>query len=122
MVSPSLNRLCVQYYIYWLDQNCFDILPIADHKYDYEPILAFHFNLPTESPVGMINEDIVSGLGMARDFIRLKYVCKSSRTEISTNINLVTRLLLHQVILWEEQADYLGAHVLRNIRLLVRFI
>ena len=72
MVSPSLNRLCVQYYIYWLDQNCFDILPIADHKYDYEPILVF-IDLPTEFPVGIINAGYSGGLGMA---------CRFHKTEI----------------------------------------
>ena len=72
MLSPGLNRLCIQYYVYWLDQDCLDILPIADHKYDYEPILIF-IDLPQEFPVGIVNAGFSSSLGLT---------CRFHKTEI----------------------------------------
>src|SRR5215204_296610 len=36
--DPSEAAYCIQYYGYWLVQNCTRFLGISNHKYDYEPI------------------------------------------------------------------------------------
>jgi hypothetical protein len=72
LYKPGLNRLCLQYYVYWLDQNCLGLLPIADHKYDYEPIFIY-IQSPKEFPVGIVNAGYSRGLGMS---------CRFHKTEI----------------------------------------
>jgi hypothetical protein len=54
ILSESLGEFSIQYNVYWLDQNCLGRLPIADHKYDYEPIFIF-VRPPKRYPVGIIN-------------------------------------------------------------------
>jgi hypothetical protein len=50
----SLGEYCIQYYVYWLQQNCGGSLPFGDHKYDYEPIFVY-LKPPLQYPVGVVN-------------------------------------------------------------------
>jgi hypothetical protein len=33
--DPPQQAYCIQYYVYWLMQNCTGFLGISNHKYDY---------------------------------------------------------------------------------------
>lgn len=72
LFNNLLKEYCVQYYLYWLDQNCLGIMPIADHKYDYEPILIF-LKPPNLFPVGIVNAGYSKYLGIS---------CRFHKTEI----------------------------------------
>ena len=72
LYRPDLKRICIQYYVYWLDQNCLGLLPVADHKYDYEPIFVY-LEPPKPFPIGIVNAGYSKGLGMA---------CRFHKTEI----------------------------------------
>ncbi len=72
LYNNLLQEYCIQYYLYWLDQNCLGIMPIADHKYDYEPILIF-LKPPNLFPVGIVNAGYSKYLGMS---------CRFHKTEI----------------------------------------
>jgi hypothetical protein len=72
LYRTDLNTICLQYYVYWLDQNCLGLLPVADHKYDYEPILVY-LTPPNPFPIGIVNAGYSKGLGMA---------CRFHKTEI----------------------------------------
>lgn len=65
--SSSIKEYCIQYYIYWLEQNCAGFLPIADHKYDYEPIFIY-VRPPELFPVGVINSGYSKVLGLSCRF------------------------------------------------------
>ena len=58
--------------MYWLEQNCLGLLPIADHKYDYEPIFIY-VKAPVEFPVGIVNGGYSRSLGPS---------CRFHKTEI----------------------------------------
>ena len=64
--------LCIQYYVYWLEQNCLGFLPVADYKYDYEPIFIY-VQPPSRFPIGIVNAGYSKGLGMS---------CRFHKTEI----------------------------------------
>ena len=66
------NRVCIQYFIYWLEQNCLGLLPIADHTYDYEAIFIY-LRPPEIFPVGIVNTGYSKSLGMS---------CRFHKTEI----------------------------------------
>ena len=66
------QEYCIQYFLYWLDQNCLGMMPIADHKYDYEPILIF-FKPPNLFPIGVVNAGYSKYLGIS---------CRFHKTEI----------------------------------------
>ena len=68
------KKLCLQYYVYWLEQNCLGLLPVADHHYDYEPIFIY-LQPPSIFPIGIVNGGYSKGLGMA---------CRFHKTEIRT--------------------------------------
>lgn len=72
LYNNSIQEYCLQYYVYWLDQNCMGIMPIADHKYDYEPILIF-LKPPNLFPVGVVNAGYSKYLGLS---------CRFHKTEI----------------------------------------
>jgi hypothetical protein len=72
LYNPELKSFCLQYYLYWIEQNCLGLLPIADHKYDYEPILIY-VEPPLEFPIGIVNAGYSKGLGMS---------CRFHKTEI----------------------------------------
>ena len=72
LYKPGEKTFCVQYYVYWLDQECLGLLPIADHKYDYEPIYVY-LKPPTEFLVGIVNAGYSKGLGIS---------CRFHKTEI----------------------------------------
>ena len=64
IIYNSLSQeFCIPYYVYWLDQNCMGIIPLADHKYDYESILIF-LKPPSLFPVGVINAGYSKYLGV----------------------------------------------------------
>lgn len=75
LYRPDLNTICIQYYVYWLDQNCLGLLPVADHRYDYEPIFVY-LNPPRPFPIGIVNAGYSKGLGVSCRFhkaeIRMK--------------------------------------------------
>lgn len=67
------NEYCIQYYVYWLEQECTGILGISNHKYDYEPI--FVYIQPSEAlPIGIINSGESKVLGLNQ--------CRFHKTEI----------------------------------------
>lgn len=71
--NPSLDEYCIQYYVYWLDQDCTSIIGISNHKYDYEPI--YVYVKPSEVlPVGIINSGESKVLGLNQ--------CRLHKTEI----------------------------------------
>lgn len=65
--EPTQAEYCIQYYFYWLDQNCSSFLGISNHKYDYEPIYVY-FHPSEISPIGVVNsgESKVLGLNQCR--------------------------------------------------------
>lgn len=52
--DPSRAACCIQYYLYWLKQNCSGFFNISNHKYDYEPIFVF-IKPPNPMPYGIVN-------------------------------------------------------------------
>lgn len=72
LYNNLVQEYCIVYYLYWLDQNCLGIMPIADHKYDYEPILIF-LKPPNLFPVGVVNAGYSKYLGIS---------CRFHKTEI----------------------------------------
>ena len=72
--SISKKEYCIQYYLYWLEQDCFDFLPIADHQYDYEPIFVF-LKPPRSHPVGVANAGV-------SHFIPKGATCRFHKAEI----------------------------------------
>jgi hypothetical protein len=60
--NPSINEYCIQYYVYWLEQNCLGHLNFVSHTYDYEPIFLF-IRPPQEYPVGVVNGGLSKALG-----------------------------------------------------------
>jgi hypothetical protein len=72
LYEPVQKTFCIQYYVYWLEQNCLGLLPVADHKYDYEPIFIY-VKPPIEFPIGIINAGYSKGLGAS---------CRFHKTEI----------------------------------------
>ncbi len=75
LYERSLNRLCLQYYVYWQEQNCLGFLPIADHKYDYEPIFIY-IDIPNDFPAGIVNAGYSKALGAS---------CRFRKTEVRMN-------------------------------------
>jgi hypothetical protein len=71
--NASKDEYCIQYYVYWLNQNCTGFLNISNHKYDYEPIYIF-FRPPYVFPVGIINSGESKVLGPNQ--------CRFHKTEI----------------------------------------
>ena len=72
LYRPDLKTMCLQYYVYWLDQNCLGLLPVADHRYDYEPIFIY-LKPPNPFPIGIVNAGYSKGLGLS---------CRFHKTEI----------------------------------------
>src|SRR5262245_23245847 len=72
LYRPDPKMMCLQYYVYWLDQNCLGLLPVADHRYDYEPIFIY-LEPPKSFPIGIVNAGYSKGLGVS---------CRFHKTEI----------------------------------------
>jgi hypothetical protein len=70
--AEDQKAICIQYYVYWLEQDCLGALPIADHKYDYEPIFVY-LEPPKEFPIGIVNAGYSKALGMS---------CRFHKTEV----------------------------------------
>lgn len=88
----SLNQeFCIQYYVYWFDQNCMGIIPLADHKYDYEPILIF-LKPPSLFPVGVVNAGYSKYLGIHCRFHKteIRRMEFNERDQHETNFNYFT--------------------------------
>ena len=84
LYKADSKLLCVQYYVYWLEQNCLGLLPVADHKYDYEPI--FIYVKPSIMfPIGIVNAGYSKGLGVSCRFhkseIRMKGIAERDFSE-----------------------------------------
>jgi hypothetical protein len=71
--DPSEGVYCIQYYGYWLIQNCTRFIGISNHKYDYEPIFVF-VKPPSPIPYGIVN----AGQSRARAFGD----CRFHKTEV----------------------------------------
>jgi hypothetical protein len=71
--DPTEATYCIQYYLYWLVQNCTGFLGIAGHKYDSEPIYVF-IKPPNPGPYGIVN----AGQSKARGFSD----CRFHKTEV----------------------------------------
>ncbi len=56
------TEYCIQYFLYWLEQNCLGRLPLADHKFDYEPILIY-LSPPERHPIGIVSGGYSKYLG-----------------------------------------------------------
>lgn len=54
LYNNTFREYCIQYYVYWLEQNCGGDLPFGDHRYDYEPIFVY-LKPPRQYPVGVVN-------------------------------------------------------------------
>lgn len=52
--NPNSNEICIQYFVYWLMQDCTGFVGISNHKYDYEPIYIF-IRPSNLQPVGIVN-------------------------------------------------------------------
>ena len=66
------QEYCIQYYVYWLEQNCTKFIGISNHRYDYEPI--FVYLKPADPrPVGIVN----SGQGK-----QLGILCRFHKAEV----------------------------------------
>ena len=52
--KPDTKEYCLQYYVYWLNQDCSGFIGISNHIYDYEPIFVF-VTPPDPYPVGIVN-------------------------------------------------------------------
>jgi hypothetical protein len=52
--NPHSNEYCMQYYVYWLNQDCSGFIGVSNHIYDYEPIFVF-ITPPDPNPVGIVN-------------------------------------------------------------------
>lgn len=88
----SLNQeFCIQYYVYWFDQNCMGIIPLADHKYDYEPILIF-LKPPYLFPVGVVNAGYSKCLGINCRFHKIEITIMefNERDEHESNFEYFT--------------------------------
>ncbi|MFB5601213.1 MAG: hypothetical protein ACE5SW_13415 [Nitrososphaeraceae archaeon] len=73
IVSDQLKgEYCIQYFIYWLEQNCTEFLNISNHRYDYEPIYVY-IKPPNLIPVGVVN----AGKSQI-----LSFRCRFHKTEI----------------------------------------
>ncbi len=87
LYRPELETICIQYYVYWLDQDCLGLLPIADHRYDYEPIFIY-VKPPKPFPIGIVNAGYSKGLGMSCRFhkteIRMKEFAERDFSEYET--------------------------------------
>jgi len=66
------EEYCIQYFVYWLEQNCTDFINIKNHKFDYKPIYVY-IKPPEPYPVGIVN---------AGKFQLLSFRCIFHRTEI----------------------------------------
>jgi hypothetical protein len=66
----------MQYYVDWLEQNCLGLLPIADHKYDYEPI---YVDIPNEFPIVIVNAGYSRSLGVSCRFYKTEIRMKEYR-------------------------------------------
>jgi hypothetical protein len=71
--DPSEAAYCLQYYLYWLIQNCTKFIGISNHIYDYEPIFVF-VKPPNPIPYGIVN----AGQSRARAFGE----CRFHKTEV----------------------------------------
>ena len=87
LYNPDLKTICMQYYVYWLDQNCLGLLPIADRRYDYVPIFIY-LKPPRPSPIGIVNAGYSGALGMSCRFhkteIRMKEIAERDFVESET--------------------------------------
>ena len=73
--NASEDTFCIQYYVYWLMQNCSGFLRVSNHVYDYEPIFVF-VKPPNPIPFGIVNsgESKATGLG--------EFKCRFHKTEV----------------------------------------
>ena len=72
--DPSEAAYCIQYYGYWLKQNCTRFFfGISNHKYDYEPIFIF-IKPPNPIPYGIVNAGQSRAKGLSE--------CRFHKTEV----------------------------------------
>jgi hypothetical protein len=73
--SSHEDIYCIQYYVYWLMQNCSGFIGIGNHVYDYEPIFVF-VKPPHPMPYGIVNSGQSKAAGLR------EFRCRFHKTEI----------------------------------------
>ena len=73
--NPSKDAYCIQYYVYWLKQNCSGFIGISNHVFDYEPIFVF-VKPPNPIPFGIVNSGQSKASGLK------EFHCRFHKTEV----------------------------------------
>lgn len=76
MSNLTQAEYCIQYFVYWLDQNCTRFIGISNHKYDYEPIYVY-LKPSHNMPIGIVNSGQSKVLGLSK--------CRFHKTEVRGN-------------------------------------
>jgi hypothetical protein len=73
--NPNETAYCIQYYVFWLMQNCSGMIGISNHVFDYEPIFVF-VKPPNPIPFGIVNSGQSKTPGIQ------EFQCRFHKTEI----------------------------------------